>query len=102
MNRKFVLSALLSLTVVFAATAIIGGIKVKAEGEVIASGTCGEEVTWTLDSDYKLVISGSGVIADYAWYDDTPWADYRTQITEIEIGDDITKIGNFLGLYFRY
>lgn len=95
MNRKFVLSALLSLTVVFVATAIIGGIKVKAEGDVIASGTCGEEATWTLDSDYKLIISGSGVMADYEWYDDTPWADYRTQITGIEIGDDITRIGNY-------
>ena len=64
MNKKFVLSALLSLTVVFVATAIIGGIKVKAEGDVIASGTCGEEATWTLDSDYKLIISGSGGMAE--------------------------------------
>ncbi len=31
------------------------------------SGSCGENVTWTLDENGLLTISGSRPMADYSW-----------------------------------
>ena len=64
--------------------------------ETIASGTCGDSVTWTLDSAYTLTISGSGAMADYD-HDDldaVPWSAYRAKVRSIVIGDGVTSIGN--------
>ncbi len=39
------------------------------EPEAMASGTCGESLTWTLDTEGKLVVSGSGEMEDvYEWH----------------------------------
>lgn len=35
--------------------------------EIIASGNCGENLTWTLDSDGVLTINGTGPMDDYSW-----------------------------------
>ena len=32
--------------------------------DVVASGTCGEKLTWTLDSEGTLTISGTGAMTD--------------------------------------
>ena len=34
--------------------------------EILDSGSCGENVTWTLDSNGVLTISGTGPMTDYA------------------------------------
>ena len=65
----------------------------------IASGMCGENATWELYEDGKLVIGGSGAMADYASRDAQPWAAYRNEITEIVIGKDITHLGKFAFAY---
>ena len=60
------------------------------------SGSCGDNATWSYDADEAtLTISGTGAMADYT--DDpssTPWADYRTSVTKVVIGDGITSVGN--------
>lgn len=61
------------------------------------SGTCDDGLTWTLDNNGKLTISGSGEMADY-YYDDNdiptaPWAKYRSMIRSIEIRSGVTYIG---------
>ena len=33
---------------------------------IVASGSCGENLTWTLDDEGTLVISGEGPMTDYA------------------------------------
>ena len=44
----------------------------------IASGSCTDTITWTLDSNGLLVISGTGEISDYEkGADNQPWAGYR-------------------------
>ena len=58
------------------------------------SGSCGENATWALYGDGRMVIGGSGAMYDYASQLLTPWADYRHTITAIEIGAGITHIGN--------
>ena len=55
--------------------------------EIVASGTCGENVTWSLDDDGVLRISGTGVISGSSY----PWLDYADQITDIVLQEGITS-----------
>ena len=67
----------------------------KAPADVpIASGTCGDNATWALYVNGTLKIGGSGAMTNYADYYDAPWTDYRNKITTIEIGPEITAIGD--------
>ena len=63
--------------------------------DVVKSGTCGAEgdgsnLTWTLDSEGLLTISGSGAMYDY--YNYVPWDGSR--IKSVEITEGVTSIGN--------
>ena len=66
---------------------------------IIATGECGESAVWTLYASGKLVIGGNGAIDNYTGKDATPWAEYLKQIKSIEIGKDITEIGNYAFAY---
>ncbi len=60
------------------------------------SGSCGENVTWVYDSTTTtLTISGTGAMADYTGYDDTPWYNYHDDITKVVIENGVTTIGKF-------
>ena len=63
--------------------------------KAIASGTCGENVTWTFNDIGGLVISGSGAMTNYASKTSVPWDAYRKQIKSITIGKDITSISDY-------
>ena len=56
-------------------------------------GKCGNNLTWILDSDGTLTISGEGEMADYVAPDDQPWANQRSSINKVVIGDKVTSIG---------
>lgn len=65
--------------------------------DVIYSGYCGGEgdgtnLTWELDSDGLLTISGTGRMKDYNSYSDTPWSVRRSQINQVRVGDDVTSL----------
>jgi len=75
-----------------------GTITWKALAEIVASGTCGadgDNLTWTLDSDGVLTISGTGAMANYSASVDTPWNQYKSSITKIAIDDGVTSIGGY-------
>ena len=59
-------------------------------------GDCGDNLTWSLDSDGTLTISGTGAMKDYDFYDGerSPWDSKKTQIQKVVIGDGVTTIGN--------
>ncbi|MCD8133911.1 MAG: leucine-rich repeat domain-containing protein, partial [Clostridiales bacterium] len=58
------------------------------------SGTCGENVTWTLDTDTGvLTISGTGDMADWSTRSDVPWYSYRRSISAVTIDEGVTSIG---------
>ena len=64
---------------------------------VVDSGYCGDEgdgtnLSWTLDSEGTLTISGTSKMADYTWVS-TPWYSYRSSIRSVAIGDHVTSIG---------
>ena len=70
------------------------------KSKLIASGTCGENLTWTLDDDGTLTISGTGEMKNYVYDSDndsinSPWWDYREAIKRIIIYDGVTSIGNW-------
>jgi len=61
---------------------------------ILANGSCGENAQWELSKDGTLKITGNGAMADYD-VATSPWYQYASQITKIEIGKDITYIGRF-------
>ena len=62
---------------------------------ILDSGTCGENLTWTLNEDGTLTISGMGNMADYPYNgNDAPWHPYSSQIVSASIEPGITGIGS--------
>jgi len=59
---------------------------------VIASGTCGENLTWKLTEDGTLTISGEGKMTGN--YTTRPWQNYLQQIKMIVIEEGVTSVGN--------
>ena len=75
-----------------------GSINVDFEANTYASGTCGENVNWTLDGDGTLFITGTGPMEDYtgSWGGGAPWYDnYKDTITSVVIGDGVTTVGSY-------
>ena len=66
----------------------------------VNSGDCGEYLTWTLDSDGTLTISGTGAMYDYDTYY-APWDYYSYDIVAVVIEPGVTSIGieAFSGCY---
>ena len=61
-----------------------------------ASGTCGENLTWTLSDDGVLTISGTGDMTDYYSYSEfAPWHEYADRIQTVIIGKGVTGIGSY-------
>ncbi len=65
------------------------------EEGVTASGTCGDNLTWTLYDDGELVIDGTGVMNDHAYDNLPPYYEYREKITSVTVGEGVTSIGNY-------
>ena len=62
---------------------------------VLASGTCGEALTWVLTDDGVLTISGTGEMDGQANVSDaSAWYDFRDQITTVNIEEGATSIGH--------
>ncbi|MCQ2254846.1 MAG: leucine-rich repeat protein [Bacteroidaceae bacterium] len=61
---------------------------------VIQSGTCGANVTFVLNDDGTLAISGSGSMSNF-YSDSSPWISNRDKIIKVQIKDGVTSIGNY-------
>lgn len=62
--------------------------------EPVASGACGangDNVSWVLDSNGMLTISGTGDMMDCS--SNAPWSSYRRQIKRVVIERGVTSIG---------
>ena len=89
---KRTLSLILSLVMLLSITA---GLNLTAKAET-KTGTCGENVTYSLDSSTgELTISGTGKMDDYQNYDDgfSPFF-YNHDIKTITINSGVTSIGD--------
>ena len=56
--------------------------------EIVSNGSCGDGLTWKLNSDGMLTISGSGEISG-----DPAWTEYVSQIKSVSIDESVTAIG---------
>ena len=90
-------AAMLSLTLICSAQ----------EAEVIASGECGDDLTWTLTEDGELRIEGTGTMWDF--HNDAyscsgcslmgctnpyaPWENYYRQIRTVYLAEGVTTVG---------
>ncbi len=61
--------------------------------EEIASGSCGEALTWSLNAAGDLTVSGTGDMTDFA-ATGAPWAEYRDQVKLVILGRGVTSIGS--------
>ena len=68
--------------------------KNEASAAVVASGSCGTDVQWSLDEKGVLRLSGTGRMTDYQNATEVPWEEMRNQITRVQFDDAITNIGN--------
>lgn len=58
----------------------------------LASGMCGDSLTWGVACDGRLLIEGSGNMSHYSHSMDIPWFYYSDIITSINIGEDVTSL----------
>ena len=85
---------LISLVFVFA---LFPGFKIKA-AEIVDQGDCsadGSNVTWTLDSDGTLTISGTGGMKDWDLNQNNSPFRGNTNIKKVVIEDGVTLISNY-------
>ena len=70
--------------------------------EVVDSGACGDNLTWTLYGDGLLSIDGTGEMRSYStkhnssgiYITSAPWGIYFDSLTELRIGEGVTTIGD--------
>lgn len=70
-----------------------------ADSDVMASGTCGEGLTWELTTDGTLLVTGTGAIPDYYGNENAPWYSYWSYIADIVVDDGVTEIGAYAFYY---
>jgi len=71
---------------------------ISAGNEMLAEGTCGDDLTWTFYNNNCLVISGTGDMTNYGISTadfPVPWADYKQEIFKVIIEEGVTSVGDF-------
>ncbi|MBR4211224.1 MAG: leucine-rich repeat domain-containing protein, partial [Oscillibacter sp.] len=63
--------------------------------ETVNRGSCGNGMTWRLDAEGVMTISGRGVMTDYPTANVVPWRRYRLDIWKVNIEYGVTRIGNY-------
>ena len=81
------LSIVLTVQLAVPAWAADGGAEHETVASAVESGTCGDNLTWTLDDGGVLAISGTGVIRDTAFRGEP-------KIKTVIVGDGVTSIGD--------
>ena len=57
------------------------------------SGTCGDNLTWILDDNGTLTISGTGAMTNYSSTLSIPWYNIRSSIKKVLVEQGVTTIG---------
>lgn len=63
--------------------------------ELVDMGACGDGITWTLDVENTLTITGSGPMATYNSPAMVPWHAYRDTVTKVVLDDTITSLPDY-------
>lgn len=65
------------------------------DSDILNSGICGDNLTWTLSSYGQLTISGTGNMYDYSSSNLPEWHNNWQQITSLVVNSGVTSIGEF-------
>ena len=95
---SLVLAVVMAFTLVFS-VGVIAFTENTAAASVTDSGTCGDDVTWTLENGV-LTISGTGEMTTYNSTSSYPWADYKDYVKQIVIESGVTNISYGAFYYF--
>lgn len=63
---------------------------------IVASGTCGDNLTWELTDAGELVIEGTGAMTGFSFTGTVtaaPWGEFAADIATVSIGDGVTTVG---------
>ena len=71
------------------------------EAGIVASGTCGENLTWVLDDGGTLTIEGEGEMEDYSSYNGAPWYSYRDSIVNLILRNGVASVGDHCFNYYH-
>lgn len=64
----------------------------------VSSGTCGEDIAWTVEDSGILRLSGTGAMDLYP-YNQRPWESELSRITGVVVEDGITEISDYAFAY---
>ena len=78
-----------------------GGVCTVCQAEIILSGSCGDDLTWSYDQESCiLTIDGTGEMYDYLYFGYfygcgtyTPWFTFTNEIVSVVIGPNVTYVG---------
>ena len=87
--KKRILALLLGVFLL--CTFFVQALPIASAAEVTDSGNCGENLTWTLDTDGLLTISGTGEMKNYI---NAPWNGLVDKINCVVIRNGVTSIGD--------
>ena len=80
---------LLILVLVLASVPVVAGASVQKEND---RNACGDHLTWSLDDDGLLTISGTGEMESYSEESDAPWNRFR--VRSVVVAEGVTGIGD--------
>ena len=75
---------------------------VYGEEVIFAQGSCGESVTWKLDAEGVLTVSGTGAMEDYTTASQAPWYDYRDYIRGVVVEEGVQHVGDYAFYGYPY
>ncbi len=84
-----------TIDVVLERDSVVSVMSTDTSSEYPITGTCGENLTWVLDENGVLIISGEGAMTDYSWNDNAPWYVIREKIKTVEIESGVASIGDY-------
>lgn len=91
---KKCLSLLLALALIFTC---VPAIQFQVDAAAVTSGTCGDNLTWVLNEEGTLTISGTGAMMEaFLWDGSIPWDAYRSQIKKVVVQPGATTIGSYM------
>ena len=64
-------------------------------GDRATSGTCGSNLTWALNGDDTLTISGTGAMTNYTSSTGTPWEARKSSIKKLVVNSGATTLGDY-------
>lgn len=82
-----------TVTILLAAMMLMSTLSTGVGALEVASGTCGEDLTWALDNAGTLTVSGMGAMDEYTYENKAPW--HGKYVKSVIIENGVTSIGSY-------